>query len=98
MTDTKKARFGAAFYRRLAQVVFLALSQGESTDTVLQFVLQNSVRLPVILDPERSAGRAYGVSAIPTTFVIDRDGVIRFKRRGGLLPGELDLALQPLLH
>jgi hypothetical protein len=41
-----------------------------------------------------SVGTAYGVRAIPTTVVIDAEGIIRCRRRGVLNPGELDPVLR----
>jgi peroxiredoxin len=50
-----------------------------------------------LLDPVLRAANAFEIGSIPTTFVIDRDGVIRYRRRGILIPGELDLAIKALL-
>jgi thiol-disulfide isomerase/thioredoxin len=40
---------------------------------------------------------AYGVQGDPWTFLIDKNNVVRFKRPGRMLYGELDIAIQDLL-
>jgi len=40
------------------------------------------VSFPVLYDSDSIASKAYGVNAMPTTVVIDRDGVIRYINRG----------------
>ncbi|MBU2886299.1 TlpA family protein disulfide reductase [Gilvimarinus agarilyticus] len=40
------------------------------------------VSFPIVFDPESKASQAYGIDAMPTTILIDRDGNIRYKHRG----------------
>jgi peroxiredoxin len=40
------------------------------------------IRFPVLLDPTKSVGKAYALSAMPTTVVIDRDGRVRHVHQG----------------
>jgi peroxiredoxin len=37
------------------------------------------VTLPVLLDPDGSVGKTYGITGVPETFVIDKKGTIRKK-------------------
>jgi hypothetical protein len=39
------------------------------------------------MDQDGDATRAYGVRALPSTFLIDRRGMLRLQRLGPLLPG-----------
>jgi peroxiredoxin len=50
---------------------------------VEQFVKRHGLRFPVLLDPRGHVEDLYGVDALPTTFLIDRDGRIRKKVVGG---------------
>jgi DsbE subfamily thiol:disulfide oxidoreductase len=40
------------------------------------------VSFTILYDPTGSAGEKFGVSAMPSTFIIDRDGKIRYHHKG----------------
>jgi peroxiredoxin len=54
----------------------LAISN-EREATVRRFIEKEGYSFPVLLDAGKSVTRAYDVSALPTLFIIDREGVIR---------------------
>jgi len=58
-------------------LVVLAIAIGESPSRVSEFVKKYGLTFPVLLDTERNVSLEYYVRAIPTTFLIDRDGIIR---------------------
>jgi peroxiredoxin len=60
-------------------LVVLAINWGESASEVGQFLQANNLSLPVLLDTKKAAAEKYGVRAFPTTFFIDKDGIIREK-------------------
>lgn len=78
-------------------LVVLAIDQGEPREEVAAFAQKNEFSFTVLLDTDLSLGKAYKAHTIPTTYVVDADGVIQYKRRGVLIPGELDLAIRPLI-
>jgi peroxiredoxin len=45
----------------------------------------NNYDFPVLLDAEAAVTRLYGVSGIPMTFFIGRDGTIKYIKRGHFL-------------
>jgi cytochrome c biogenesis protein CcmG, thiol:disulfide interchange protein DsbE len=51
----------------------------------------------IVADRDGRVGIDYGVYGVPETFVIDRDGVIRFKHIGPLTPQALNEKLLPAL-
>jgi len=57
----------------------------DSPSAAADFVEERELTFPILLDVENIAGSAYEVQATPTTFVIDREGVIRFIQIGGPL-------------
>jgi thiol-disulfide isomerase/thioredoxin len=62
-------------------VVGLTLEEsGEAVDAFLEAV---PVRFPVVTDPSGRAGEALGVVAMPTTFLLDRDGRVAARFEGG---------------
>jgi cytochrome c biogenesis protein CcmG/thiol:disulfide interchange protein DsbE len=51
-----------------------------------------------VLDLNGSVGIDYGVYGVPETYLIDRQGVIRYKRVGPLTPQILQDTLLPLIQ
>jgi cytochrome c biogenesis protein CcmG/thiol:disulfide interchange protein DsbE len=51
-----------------------------------------------VLDLDGSVGINYGVYGVPETYLIDRQGVIRYKRVGPLTPQILKDTLLPLIQ
>ena len=58
----------------------LAVNIAESDAVVQSFAEEYGLSFPILFDRDSRVGSAYGVQAIPTTFIIDRDGriVVRF--------------------
>jgi len=67
------------YYRKLKKEGFLvlAINVKQSAEVALAFIAQLDVTFPVPLDPDGKMARRYGVYAIPTNFLIDRQGTIR---------------------
>jgi peroxiredoxin len=71
-------------------VVFLLVDIGESSQTVQSFLQSKNYTTPVLLDQTASAMMKYGVSGVPMTFFIGRDGIIKYIKRGAFISaGEL---------
>lgn len=58
-------------------LVVLGVNQGETAQTVEQYRAELAIDFPTVLDQRLGASREYGVNSLPTTFFIDRAGVIR---------------------
>lgn len=54
-----------------------AVNAGEKTAEITKFVADLAISYPVLLDPDAAITRAYGVTGLPITFFIDRQGVVR---------------------
>jgi peroxiredoxin len=69
--------------------------------TVRAFVRELGVSFPILLDPKLTVATLYRIRGLPTSFVVDRDGVVRFREvgyRGWTDPESrdvLDRALRP---
>lgn len=64
--------------------VVLAVNVDEPESRIRKFLEQTPLGFPVLLDPERKAGKAWNVRVLPASFVIDRDGRIRYTAVGEL--------------
>jgi thiol-disulfide isomerase/thioredoxin len=62
----------------------------EDAEQVAAFQRQLGLHLHVVLDQDGDVTRAYGVRALPATFLIDQQGVLRQQRLGPLLAGGAD--------
>ena len=67
------------YYKKLNKEGFLVLAVNvkQSAEVALAFTAQLDLTFPVPLDPDGKMARRYGVYAIPTNFLIDRQGIIR---------------------
>lgn len=78
------------FYRRFAdRVVVLGIDVGESRDQVKRFVENGGFSWTFLLDADAKVTERYAVFAIPTTFFLDGEGVIKAKYMGPLSDTQL---------
>ena len=59
------------------ELVILPVNIGEGKSTVKEFTEEYEVSFTVLLDTERTVFRQYFVRGVPTTYFIDRKGVIQ---------------------
>jgi peroxiredoxin len=64
------------------ELFLLTINIGQDPDSVKAFMGENNLRLPVAFDTSAKIAQAYQIQYIPTTFFIDRDGIIQDKHIG----------------
>jgi thiol-disulfide isomerase/thioredoxin len=57
-------------------LVILAVNLMESASAAGEFMKDNGLHFTVLLDIEGKVGKMYNISAIPTTYFIDKNGII----------------------
>ncbi len=62
--------------------VILAAAQDQDPKKSSDFIKANRYSFPVLLDPQNKAARQYGVTAYPTTYLIDKKGKLRLREVG----------------
>lgn len=62
-------------------VITIATTSG-TRDEVAAYLRDNGLEMPVLLDEEGGLARSWGVSGVPATFVVDREGNIRHAGQG----------------
>ncbi len=77
-------------------VVGVSLDEG-SREKVTQFLRDHAIGYPVALGSEQAVAAFGGVSSLPTSFLIDRRGRVRYVVRGMVLGVTLDAAVDRLL-
>lgn len=84
------------FEKFKTELIVLAVNAGEDTETAKQFVTDNNLNFPVLLDSNGMVQKTYRVRGLPTTFIIDKQGIIRVHHIGGLTELQLDRYLDQL--
>jgi len=66
-------------------IVVLAVDVGEDIDTVFSFLgtVDPQPSFPILFDQDAGNMEQWGVKGLPTTYVIDREGAIRYRAIGG---------------
>lgn len=85
-------------YRESEKFVILAVDVKDDSgvDAVRNFISELSLTFPVLLDSDGQAETAYHVLGLPTSFFIDRRGVIRATRVGAMSEQYIDEQLQKI--
>ncbi|HEX6799591.1 MAG TPA: TlpA disulfide reductase family protein [Ktedonobacterales bacterium] len=60
-------------------VVVVGINTADDASTIENFLHQLGVTYPVVRDPDLRAVTTYKITDTPTTFILDRQGVIRYK-------------------
>jgi peroxiredoxin len=75
-------------------VIFLGVDDREKLSLVQVWAKGKSVRYPIVMDDDGAVEVNYDVRAIPTTYIVDKNGIIRYRQldqlEGATLAGALD--------
>jgi thiol-disulfide isomerase/thioredoxin len=71
-------------------VIVVAINAGESSSLVEEFVDELEPDFQVLLDPDMKAMNAFRVVSLPTSFFIDRQGIIQDRHAGALSLTEVE--------
>lgn len=88
-----------AIERRYASkgVIFVGVDDREDAALVSVFAKNKGIRFPIVLDSNGAVAHTYDVRAIPTTYVLDARGVIRYEQvdelSAAVLAGALDAVI-----
>jgi cytochrome c biogenesis protein CcmG/thiol:disulfide interchange protein DsbE len=85
----------SASKRYAGQITVVGVT-GESAPTVAKSASELGLTFPIPLDNQGKVGRVYGVRSLPTTFFIDRNGVIGQIQNGPLTEATLAQLLQTI--
>jgi peroxiredoxin len=64
--------------------VLMGVNVDDDTRNAVALAEKLGVRFPVLLDTDKAVSKAYDLSTMPSTVIIDRDGKVRFVHRGYL--------------
>jgi peroxiredoxin len=78
-------------------VVGVSLDQG-GPGVVKKFMAEQKINYQIVMGDEQVTAAFGGVEAIPTTFIIDRQGTIRYRKVGSMPVEEFEAVLKPFLE
>jgi cytochrome c biogenesis protein CcmG, thiol:disulfide interchange protein DsbE len=78
-------------------LVILAVNVGQRREEVKSFVAGMKVTYPIFLDQDTKTAREYEVVGVPKTFILDRNGMIRYKIVGSASTESLNKLVHSLL-
>ncbi|HYP87983.1 MAG TPA: TlpA disulfide reductase family protein, partial [Polyangiaceae bacterium] len=81
-------------------VVIIGVSQDDDDKSIPAFVAETGAKFPVVWDDGKSVAKAYDPPTMPTAFVIDKSGIVRFVHVGYRAGDETVLAeeARSLMH
>ncbi len=76
----------------------LAINNSESLDKVTTFRQQMKLTIPLVMDEKGEIQREYGVVSYPSTYVLNKDGVIIAKQFGPMTGEQIDTLVNRALE
>jgi peroxiredoxin len=70
----------------------------DSRESVEAFARDYKISYPVLLDGEGDVSKQWRAQQLPRSYVVDRDGIVRFVRIGELTESDLERHVLPLLR
>ena len=64
------------------KIVGISMDTGDARDQVEQFVQEYGVTYPILVDPQMKGMDTWQVLGLPASFLIDREGMLRWMRFG----------------
>ncbi|MBP2662452.1 MAG: Redoxin domain protein [Firmicutes bacterium] len=78
------------------KVAFYTVNLGESEQKAANFIQRNNYSLPVLLDLNNDVARQFSIQYIPTTLVMDKEGIIQFRTSGAVTKAQLEEIVEKL--
>ena len=68
--------------RRYPNVAFLAVNVDRNSSSGRRMMERLKFQLPVVYDPKNEALALYDVASMPTSYIVDRRGTVKFRKAG----------------
>jgi peroxiredoxin len=78
--------------RHAGRVAVLGVSEDDENVGFAEFAREAGARFPLVWDQNKSLAPRYRLTGMPTLFIIDQQGVIRFVKTGYVAGDEKDIA------
>jgi thiol-disulfide isomerase/thioredoxin len=84
-------------YRDAGLVIVGASLDRDGAEKVRKFIQDAGINYQIVLGDDKITDAFGGVDAIPTTFIIDRDGTVRFRKVGAMAHEAFEAEVVPYL-
>lgn len=86
-TWCKPCKESFPFYQALVdkhggQVVMIGISVDDAPDGIADFAKQTGAKFPLAWDEGQALSRQYGPPTMPTSYILDRNGIVRYVHAG----------------
>ncbi|MBL0385747.1 TlpA family protein disulfide reductase [Tumebacillus sp. ITR2] len=85
-------------YEGQVELIGVNLTSDDDRDHAIQFMLENKLTFPSVLDVDGTAKKSYGIIGLPVTFTIDSTGKVVERRDGQLTHDKMEAMFQQLLQ
>jgi peroxiredoxin len=82
---------------RQAGLEILAINLEQTPEEVADWIERLKPTYPVLFDRQGKAARQFGVSGLPTSYLIDREGRLRRRMVGEMAPSQLEPLVKEML-
>lgn len=77
--------------------IILAVNMNESAVAIRSFQERYGLTMPIVVDTDDRVSRAYDIVPLPTSYFVDRNGVVRGKWTGEIRAEQLRLLIRKIL-
>jgi cytochrome c-type biogenesis protein len=81
----------ATYRHRGLELVGVSVDVGGAEEQIRDFMKEFDMTYPVWLDPEERVSTQFLIIGVPATFLIDKHGVLRWRKTGPVMPGDTSL-------
>jgi cytochrome c biogenesis protein CcmG/thiol:disulfide interchange protein DsbE len=93
-TEIPELRVIHAKYRaRGLELVGVSVDAEGSDENIREFMKEFEMTYPIWRDPDERVSAQFLIVGVPATFLIDRQGVLRWRKTGPIQPGDSTLAV-----
>ena len=78
------------FLKNQQKVNFYAVNMQESSEKINIFLSNKKYTMPILLDKDGSVGKIFQVTAIPTTIIVNKSGMVKYRKAGAMSRNELE--------
>lgn len=73
------------------ETIGVSVDTDGSDDAIRDFMKEFAMRYPVWRDPDERISAQYLIVGVPATFLVDREGILRWRLTGPIAPGDTTL-------
>ncbi len=79
-------------------VKFFLIDVGEEPEKISQFIADEKIELPVLIDRYKKTAEKYDALVLPRLYVLDKNGRIQRKQRGFLNPEDFEIEMREIIN